>query len=238
MSNYILEVNSINVFYGIAHVLWDVSFNIKKGEKIVILGPNGAGKTTTLKTISGILHPKSGSIKFKGIRIDKLKPSKIVELGIVQVPEGRQLFPKMTVYENLILGAYTKRAREKVMDTLDWIYSLFPILKSRRNQLAGTLSGGEQQMLAIARALMACPELLMLDEPSQGLAPKIVIRIFEMIKRINNEGITILLVEQNVFQALKIADRGYVLENGRIVLSGSKEELVNNEYIKKSYMGL
>jgi len=233
-----LKVDKINVFYGDLQALWDVSFEVNEGEKVVIVGANGAGKTTTLKTISGLLRPRSGSIEFLGKRIDKLPPHKIVELGIAHVPEGRRLFPRMTVLENLEMGAYTKRAREKLEDTLEWVFSIFPRLKERKKQIAGTMSGGERQMLAIARGLMSKPKLLMLDEPSLGLAPKLVVKTFEVIERINEEGVTILLVEQNVRHALELADRGYVLETGRITLSGTGEDLLKNDYVKKAYLGM
>jgi len=234
----LLKVNNIDVFYGDLQALWGVSFEVHEGEKVVIVGANGAGKTTTLKTISGLLRPRSGTIEFKGQRIDKLPPHKIVELGIAHVPEGRRIFPKMTVLENLEMGAYIKRAREKFDDTLEWVFSIFPRLKERKNQIAGTMSGGERQMLAIARGLMSRPDLLMLDEPSLGLAPKLVMKTFEVIKRIGEEGVTILLVEQNVRHALELADRGYVLETGRITLSGTSEELLSNDYVKKAYLGM
>ncbi|HDJ25787.1 MAG TPA: ABC transporter ATP-binding protein [Candidatus Bathyarchaeota archaeon] len=234
----LLKVNNIDVFYGDLQALWGVSFEVHEGEKVVIVGANGAGKTTTLKTISGLLRPRSGTIEFKGQRIDKLPPHKIVELGIAHVPEGRRIFPKMTVLENLEMGAYIKRAREKFDDTLEWVFSIFPRLKERKNQIAGTMSGGERQMLAIARGLMSRPDLLMLDEPSLGLAPKLVMKTFEVIKRIGEEGVTILLVEQNVKHALELADRGYVLETGRITLSGTSEELLSNDYVKKAYLGM
>ena len=233
-----LEVKSINVFYGDLQALWDVSFNVRDGEIVCIIGSNGAGKTTTLKTVSGLLHPRSGLIRFGNTEIHRLPPHKIVELGIAHVPEGRQLFPEMIVLENLKMGAFVKRAWDKMEDTLEWVYQLFPVLKERRGQKAGTLSGGEQQMLAIARGLMNRPKLLMLDEPSLGLAPRIVVSVFEAIQRISREGVTILLVEQNVRSALEISDRGYVLENGRIVLSGRSDELMENETVKKAYLGI
>ena len=233
-----LSVNKINVFYGDLQALWDVSLKVEKGELVALVGSNGAGKTTTLKTISGLLKPRSGSITFQGVRIDKLQSHQIVELGIVQVPEGRGLFPQMTVYENLLMGAYVKRAWDKRFETLEFVYNLFPILKERKHQIAGTLSGGEQQMLAIAKALMSRPKILMLDEPSIGLAPKLVLKVFEMIKKIHEEGVTILLVEQNVRRALEIADRAYVLETGRIVLEGTGKELLESEHVKKAYLGL
>jgi len=233
-----LKVNKINVFYGDLHALWDLSFKVEKGEIVVIAGSNGAGKTTTLKTISGLLRPKSGSISFLGQRIDNIPSHHIVEMGISHVPEGRRLFSNLTVMENLKVGAYTPKAWEKRDDTLEWVFQLFPILKERKDQLAGTLSGGEQQMLAIGRGLMARPRLLMLDEPSLGLAPKIVLSIFKLIKDINEEGVTILLVEQNVRRALELADRGYVIETGRVVLEGEGKELLKSEYVKKAYLGL
>jgi branched-chain amino acid transport system ATP-binding protein len=233
-----LRVEEINVFYGDLQALWNVSFEVKDGEKVVIVGSNGAGKTTTLKTVSGLLRPRTGSIEFLGKKIDRLPAHKIVETGIAHVPEGRELFPRMTVVENLELGAYTRHAREKKDDTMEWVFQLFPVLRERREQLAGTMSGGERQMLAIARGLMSRPQLLMLDEPSLGLAPKLVLKTFEMIERINDEGVTILLVEQNVRHALEMADRGYVLETGRITLHGNAEELIENEYVRKAYLGL
>lgn len=234
----LLKVSKINVFYGDLQALWNVSFEVKEREKVVIVGTNGAGKTTTLKTISGLLRPKSGYIEFLGERIDRLPPYKIVELGLVQVPEGRRLFPELTVLENLELGAYVKKAREKKDDTLEWVFSIFPILKERKRQIAGTMSGGERQMLAIARGLMSRPKLLMLDEPSLGLAPKLVLKTFEIIEKISEEGVTILLVEQNVRHALEMADKAYVLETGRITLSGSAEKLMENEYVRKAYLGI
>lgn len=233
-----LVVTELNVGYGEIQVLWDISFNVNRGEVVAILGPNGAGKTTTLKTIAGLLKPIRGSIIFQGSHIEGLPPYKIVDMGIALVPEGRRLFPYMTVYENLELGAYTKRATEKFHDTLEWIYSLFPILKERKDQLAGTLSGGEQQMLAIARALMSRPTLLMMDEPSLGLAPKVVADVFKTIKNLNEEGVTILLVEQNVKKALEVSHRAYVIEGGRIVLSGGSDKLMADERVKRTYLGI
>lgn len=233
-----LAVNNVNVSYGSLQVLWDVSFRVEKGEIVAIVGSNGAGKTTTLKTISGLLHPTSGSISFLGKRIDKMPPHQIVELGISHIPEGRRLFPNMTVLDNLRVGAYTPMAWKKKEETMEWVFQIFPVLKERKHQLAGTLSGGEQQMLAIARGLMSRPKLLMLDEPSLGLAPRIVLLVFDVIKQINNEGITILLVEQNVRQALELANRGYVMENGRIILEGEGIELLNNKHVKKAYLGI
>jgi len=232
-----LHVEKLNVAYGETQALWDVSFKVERGEVVTIIGPNGAGKTTTLRTISGVLRPRSGSIVFQGERIDKLPTHKIVSLGISHVPEGRHLFPYMTVLENLELGACTREAREKFKDSLEHVFSLFPVLRERARQLAGTLSGGEQQMLAIGRALMSRPKLLMLDEPSLGLSPKLSLTVFDMVRRINEEGTTILLVEQNVHHALRIAHRGYVLETGRIALEGRASELLSNEYVKRAYLG-
>jgi len=232
-----LEVDKINVFYGDLQVLWDVSLRVDKGQIVAVVGSNGAGKTTLFKTIIGLLHPKSGSISFLGKRVDNLSTADIINLGIAQVPEGRRLFPTMTVKENLEIGAYVPSARKKAHDTLDWVFTLFPILKERQNQLAGSLSGGEQQMLAIARGLMARPKLLMLDEPSLGLAPKIVIKVLETIKRIRDEGVTILLIDQNVRQALEISDAGFVLETGRVVLEGNSKQLLKDKRVKKAYLG-
>ncbi len=233
-----LKVENLSVFYGDVQVLWEISFKVEKDEIVALLGANGAGKTTTLKTISGLLKPRAGSILFKGVDLTKLEPHQIVEMGIAHIPEGRQLFPRLTVLENLKAAAYTKRARNHFKDSVERVYNLFPILKERRNQLAGTLSGGEQQMLAIARGLMLRPELFMLDEPSLGLAPKLVIEVLSLVKKLREEGYTILLVEQNVHQALKIADRAYVLETGRIVKSGTGQELLGDEEVKKAYLGL
>lgn len=234
----VLEVNSIDVFYGELQALWNVSLKVNKGEKVAVLGSNGAGKTTTLRAILGILPIKNGSIKFLDKEIHNLPTHKIIELGVAIVPEGRRLFPGLTVLENLELGAYTRRAREKMKDTLEWIYQIFPILRERRNQLAGTLSGGEQQMLAIGRALMSKPKLLLMDEPTLGLAPKVALSVFDIINRINNDGVTILLVEQNVRHTLEVVDRAYILEGGRIVMEGESHRLIDNDYVKKSYLGL
>lgn len=233
-----LKVDNIDVSYGELQVLYDVSLEVNEKELVAVVGSNGAGKTTLMKAISGLLHPTKGSIIFLGNRIDKLSPYKVVSLGISLVPEGRQLFPEMSVQENLELGAYQKRAREKLKDSLEWVYQLFPILKERKSQSAGTLSGGEQQMLAIGRALMSRPKLLMLDEPSLGLMPIFVKTTFKAVEKLKDEGVTILLVEQNVRQALELADRGYVLENGRIVLSNTGKKLLSDERVKKAYLGL
>ncbi|RLG50765.1 MAG: ABC transporter ATP-binding protein [Thermoproteota archaeon] len=233
-----LEVSNLNVYYGDMHVLWDLSFSIEEHEIVALLGANGAGKTTTLKTISGVLRPRSGSIRFKGVELTKLPPHKIAELGIAHIPEGRQLFPWMTVLENLKVAAYTKRARSRLSESLETVYRLFPVLKERSSQLAGTLSGGEQQMLAIARGLVMRPELLMLDEPSLGLAPKLALEVLELVKTLRDEGYTVLLVEQNVHHALRIADRAYIIETGRIVKEGSGEELLRDEEVKRAYLGI
>ncbi|MDR5694032.1 MAG: ABC transporter ATP-binding protein [Armatimonadota bacterium] len=233
-----LEVENIHVFYGEAQALSDVSFHVGEGEIVTLVGSNGAGKTTVLNTISGLLTPRSGSIRLNGVRLDRLPAHRIVELGVVQIPEGRRLWPNMTVLENLELGAYIRQARAARKESLRWVFQLFPRLEERKYQLAGTLSGGEQQMLAIARGLLARPKLLMLDEPSLGLAPFLVREVFETIQEINRQGVTILLVEQNVHLALGIARRGYVLETGRIVLSGSGRELLENPHVQKAYLGL
>jgi len=234
----VLEVNGINVFYVKVQALWDVSFKVEEGEIVAVVGANGAGKTTLLKTLSGLVRPSSGTIKFLGKRIDQLPAHKIVEDGISHIPEGRGIFSSLTVFENLKMGAYTAKAWKERDETLKLVYELFPILSERRNQTAGTLSGGEQQMLAIARGLMSKPKMIMLDEPSLGLAPKIVMQIFELIEEINKGGVTILLVEQNVQQALELAERGYVLETGKICTEGKGKELLRNELVKKAYLGL
>lgn len=233
-----LKVNGINVFYEDLQVLWDVSFEVKENEILVLVGANGAGKSTTLKTISSLLTPKTGTIEFNGIRLDRLPPNKIIEHGIVHVPEGRRLFPEMSVEENLIMGSLYGEAKAQRNNTMEYVYSLFPKLQERRRQLSGTLSGGEQQMLAIGRGLMSCPKLMMFDEPSLGLAPILVQDIFDLVKKINQEGVTILLVEQNVTQTLAMCDRAYVLENGRNVLEGTGQELMANDHVKEVYLGI
>jgi len=205
---------------------------------LVLVGANGAGKSTTLRTISGLLRPSKGSIEFDGVRLDQIPDHKTVEVGIVQVPEGRRLFPEMTVEENLIMGSLAPQAKAKRKETLQWVYSLFPRLEERRKQYARTLSGGEQQMCAVGRGLMSIPKLLMFDEPSLGLAPILVQEIFRMVQKINHEDVTVFLVEQNVKQTLTICTRAYVLENGRILLEGSGNELLNNDYIRESYLGI
>jgi len=234
----VLEVKSINVSYGLVRVLWDVSFRVEEGEIVATVGSNGAGKTTTLRTISGLLRPSSGSIEFNGEGLDRVRSHSIVEKGIAHVPEGRRLFPFSSVLANLEIGAYTTGARKKIDENLEFVFELFPVLKERRRQLAGTLSGGEQQMLAVARGLMSRPRLLMLDEPSLGLAPILVGKVFEVLRELNDRGVTILLVEQNVSSALTLCNRGYVLENGRIVLEGSGQELLNNPHVKEAYLGV
>lgn len=233
-----LELKDLTVAYEKVQVLWDISFSIKAGDVVTLLGSNGAGKSTTVKTIQGILKPKSGSIKFMDKHIEGLPAYKIVDKGIALVPEGREIFPKMSVFENLILGAYVPRAKESLVESLEWVLKLFPKLEERKKQLAGTMSGGEQQMLAIARALMSKPKLLMMDEPSLGLAPVIVLQVFEIIKKLHEEGVTILLVEQNVHHALEIADSAYVLEKGKVILEGKGLELLDDEYVKSAYLGV
>ncbi len=233
-----LKVSHIDVGYGDVQVLWDVSFEVKGKEILVLVGANGAGKSTILRTISGLLRPSKGSIEFDGTRLDQIPDHKTVQLGIVQVPEGRRLFPEMTVEENLIMGSLAPKAKAKRKETLQWVYSLFPRLEERRKQYARTLSGGEQQMCAVGRGLMSIPKLLMFDEPSLGLAPILVQDIFRMVKKINQEGVTVFLVEQNVKQTLNICSRAYVLENGRILLEGDGKELLNNDYVRGAYLGI
>lgn len=234
----LLELSSVTARYGDVQVLWDVEFCVREGEIVTLLGANGAGKTSTLKTISGVVRATSGEISLDLVRIERLAPHEIASLGVTHVPEGRRLFPLMTVRENLELGAVTAEARRRRSDSLERVYTLFPRLKERARQMAGTLSGGEQQMVAIARGLMARPRLIMLDEPSLGLAPLIVKEMFDVIRNIRDEGITVLLVEQNVQQSLKLADRGYVLENGRIVIEGPSCELLDDERIRAAYLGV
>jgi branched-chain amino acid transport system ATP-binding protein len=234
----LLNVNNINTCYGDVQALRNVSLHVEEGQIVSIVGSNGAGKSTTLNTISGVVQSSSGTIEFLGKRIENLPPHQIVEMGLVQIPEARLLFPYMTVLENLELGAFTPRARKGVKESLESVFELFPILNDRMDQLAGTLSGGEQQMLAIARGLMAKPQLLMLDEPSLGLAPLLVKQVFETVKRINAQGITILLVEQNVFHSLSVADEAFVLENGSVVLGGPGKEVLDNPQVREAYLGI
>jgi branched-chain amino acid transport system ATP-binding protein len=234
-----LTLKEIEVYYGNIQALWKVSLRVEPGEIVTIVGSNGAGKSTILRTISGLIKPKRGRIEFNGSRIEHLGPDEIVRLGISMVPEGRELFPRMTVLENLQLGAaYVEEAYARTTESRDWIFTLFPILKERSAQLAGTLSGGEQQMLAIGRALMSRPKILLLDEPSLGLAPLIVSEMFRTIQQVNREGLTILLVEQNVRLSLGISQRAYVLENGRLVMEGPGKELTENRHVKEAYLGL
>jgi len=234
-----LQVDNIDVAYGDVQVLYDVSLDIQKGELVAVIGANGAGKTTLLKTISSLLKPTRGVIEFKGETISGLGPDRIVSKGLVQVPEGRLLFPEMSIRENLEMGAYLTRDKRVIQARFSEVYELFPVLKERRNQFAGTLSGGEQQMLAVGRGLMAGPELFMFDEPSLGLAPKLVQSIFEMIQHINQTlAVTVLLVEQNVRQSCEISDRAFVLENGRMVLEGSGAEMLENSHVREAYLGL
>jgi len=235
----LLEVDNIDVYYGDMHILRDVSLEVVKGEIVLVAGSNGSGKTTLLRAVSGLLDLRSGTIRFNDEAIDGLPPHQIAERGISHVPEGRRVFPLMTVKENLELGAYMKQAAKKQKETMNSVFEILPALKERQNQPAGTLSGGEQQMLAIGRGLMSCPRLLLLDEPSSGLAPIIVQRLFKLIaKEICGKGVTILLVEQNIRSALQIANRAYILENGGIVLEGEAQDLLNNQHVKKAYLGI
>jgi len=233
-----LEVSKIDTFYGKIQALWGVSLKIEEAEIVALVGANGAGKTTLLNTISGLLRPASGSVGFQGKRIDGLMSHAIVELGLSHIPEGRKLFPDMSVRENLEMGAYNKRVWKHKQETLDKVYQLFPILKARQGQLARTLSGGEQQMVAMGRGLMSRPRLCIIDEPSSGLAPIVVDEIFNIIQGLRDQGIAIFLIEQNVQQTLEIADRAYVLENGRVTLEGESKELLEEEVIRKAYLGL
>jgi len=234
----VLKVKSIEVFYGDLQALRGVSLEVNRGEVVSILGSNGAGKSTTLMAISGILKPRRGEILFEQDVIHRYPSSRIVALGIVQIPEGRQIFPTLTVIENLEMGAQFPKAKKTRNETLGWVFKLFPRLEERKGQLAGTLSGGEQQMLAIGRGLMSLPTLLMLDEPSLGLSPLLVKSIFDIIREINRLGTTILLVEQNVFHSLSLSDRAYVLENGSVVMSGTGKDLLTDPHIRQSYLGL
>jgi branched-chain amino acid transport system ATP-binding protein len=233
----LLEIENLSVYYDSIQALKGISLKVNEGEMVTIIGSNGAGKTTTLLTISGILRPRQGAVRYQGQDVSRMAPHEVVQQGISHCPEGRQIFTGLTVTENLAMGAYNRRDREGVARDLEWVLSLFPVLGSRRGQSGGTLSGGEQQMLAIARALMSRPRMLLLDEPSLGLAPLLVERIFGVIQQLRAEGVTILLVEQNAFQALRIADRAYVLETGRIKLQGPARELAANDEVKKAYLG-
>jgi branched-chain amino acid transport system ATP-binding protein len=232
-----LEITDLNVFYGAIHALKNISLNIDEGEVVTLIGANGAGKSTTLKAISGIEKPKTGKIKFNGKEINNMQAADIVKLGISHVPEGRRVFSAMSVMENLEMGAYIRKDKIEVKKDFERVFSLFPRLLERKEQLSGTLSGGEQQMLAIGRALMSKPKLLLLDEPSMGLAPIIVKEIFSIIKEINKEGTTVLLVEQNAFMALQAADRAFIIRNGEIEMEGSCKELLQDEKVKNAYLG-
>jgi len=233
-----LEVENVSAAYSLIQILWDVSFKIKEKEIVSIIGPNGAGKTTLVKTIMGLLPAKNGTIRFKGENIEKLPTYEIVKKGVTLIPEGREIFPRMTVEENMLLGAYTINDKNAVKESKERIYQIFPVLKKKEKALAQTLSGGEQQMLVICRSLMSNPELLILDEPSLGLAPIIVGKVLDTLRKINEEGVTILLVEQNIRDSLNIADRGYVLEEGKIIIEGKGRELLSNEHIKEVYLGI
>jgi branched-chain amino acid transport system ATP-binding protein len=232
-----LEVNGIDVFYGNVQALWDVSFRVERGEVVTIIGANGAGKSTTLRTVSGLMRPRQGQVVFEGIDITRIAPNDRVGRGIVLVPEARQLWPAMSVLENLEMGAYKSAARRVRATTLENVFTMFPVLKERLRQKAGTLSGGEQQMCAIGRGLMACPRLLLLDEPALGLAPMMVRDVFSSLRTISQQGVTIVLVEQNVPHALALADRAFVLETGRVTLSGPARDLVNDSRIRDGYLG-
>jgi len=234
----LLEVNDLNVYYGAIHALQGISFHVDEGEIVSLIGANGAGKSTTLRTISGLIRPRGGSIHFKGKDITMLPAEQIVRQGISQVPEGRKIFAPLTVRENLLMGAYTRKDPAEIQNSLDRVFTSFPRLKERINQLGGTLSGGEQQMLATGRGLMNLPTLLLMDEPSMGLSPILVEEIFRIIKEINLQGTSILLVEQNALMALSVANRAYVLETGRIVLTGEAKEVAENPQVKAAYLGI
>lgn len=232
-----LKVENLQVYYGMINAIKGISFEVNQGEVIALIGANGAGKTTILHTVTGLISPKEGTIEFEGTNLTKIPAHQIISLGMAHVPEGRRVFQQLTVYENLELGAYILKDKQQIKKNLDYVYEHFPRLEERKNQIAGTLSGGEQQMLAMGRALMSNPKILLMDEPSMGLSPLLVNEIFKIIQEVSKDGTTVLLVEQNAKKALSIADRGYVLETGKIVLSGSAEELLNNEEIKKAYLG-
>ena len=232
-----LEIKDIEVYYGVIQALKGISFEVNQGEVIALIGANGAGKTTTLQTITGLLQDKKGSISFEGKDITRTPAHNIVKLGIAHVPEGRRVFSNLTVYQNLRMGAYTRADKNEIEESLNLVYERFPRLQERKNQMAGTLSGGEQQMLAMGRALMSKPKLIVMDEPSMGLSPIFVNEIFDIIRKVSAEGTTVLLVEQNAKKALSIADRAYVLETGQIVLSGKAEDLLKDDSVKKAYLG-
>ncbi len=233
----LLEIKDLEVYYGVIQALKGISFEVNSGEIVTLIGANGAGKTTAMQSIMGLIPVKHGKIIYDGKEINKVPPHKIVEMGMTQVPEGRRVFQELTVYENLLMGAYTQKDTKVIKKDIENIYTMFPRLGERKNQVAGTLSGGEQQMLAMGRAMMSHPKLLMLDEPSMGLSPLLVDQVFQIIKRFHSEGTTVLLVEQNAGKSLEISDRAYVLENGKIVLSGTGKELMQSEEIKKAYLG-
>jgi branched-chain amino acid transport system ATP-binding protein len=233
-----LKIDKLNFSYDDLKVLWDIDLEVHEGEIVTVVGANGAGKSTTLKNISRLVRPNSGSITFKGIDLTQMEPHHVVEEGVVQVPEGRKIFPEMSVRENLRMGSYIASARKNREENIERVFTLFPRLREREKQLGGTMSGGEQQMLAIGRGLMANPKLLLLDEPSLGLSPLFVKNIFDIITEINRQGVTILLVEQNVYQSLRIANRAYVLETGRVVLTGTGPDLLNNDHVKKAFLGM
>ena len=232
-----LEVKDLQVFYGMIQAIKGISFEVNEGETVALIGANGAGKTTTLHTITGLLSPKKGSVVFEGKEITKVPAHKIVSLGMAHVPEGRRVFAQLSVYQNLKMGAYTRKDKAEIDEMLETVYKRFPRLKERQNQMAGTLSGGEQQMLAMGRALMSKPRLIVMDEPSMGLSPIFVNEIFDIIRVVSEGGTTVLLVEQNAKKALEIADRAYVLETGKILLSGDAKELMNDDAVKKAYLG-
>jgi branched-chain amino acid transport system ATP-binding protein len=233
-----LEIENLSSAYGMVQILYDVNFNVKQGEIVSIIGPNGAGKTTLVKTIMGFLQPKQGTVKFKGENIEKLPTYDIVKKGLTMIPEGREIFPRMTVEENLQLGAFTLNDKAKIQEIKESVFEIFPVLKKKEKVMAQTLSGGEQQMLVICRSLMSKPQLLILDEPSLGLAPIIVEKVLDTVRTINEEGVTVLLVEQNIHDSLNVAHRGYVLEEGKIILEGKSRELLSNSHIKEVYLGL
>ena len=232
-----LEVKDLHVHYGMIEAIKGIDFEVNKGEVIALIGANGAGKTTTLHTITGLIAPSKGEVLYEGKDISKMPGHKIVSLGMAHVPEGRRVFANLSVYENLLMGAYTRKDKEEIQNTLRMVYDRFPRLEERKNQMAGTLSGGEQQMLAMGRALMSHPSIILMDEPSMGLSPIFVNEIFDIIQKVSKSGTTVLLVEQNAKKALSIADRAYVLETGKIVLSGDAKELMNDDSIKKAYLG-
>ncbi|MEM1557736.1 MAG: ABC transporter ATP-binding protein [Thermoproteota archaeon] len=238
MNKILLQVKDIDVYYGDTQVLSRVSIDVEEGKLVSVLGPNGAGKTTLIKTISGLLKPRSGQIIFDEVDITRYSPHMVADIGICTVPEGRRIFPNLTVRENLLMGAYNSRARKNIRESLERVYKLFPILEERERQVAKTLSGGEAQMLAIGRALMSCPRMLLLDEPSLGLAPLIVSEVFKIIEELKKSGITILLVEQHITHALGLSDYVYILENGRVVLSGRKDDIRENKHVREYYLGI